>query len=216
AHKIRSRKSKKHKAICSLWTDRRWCLTGTPVQNKLDDLYSLIRFLQVHPLVNIRFWKSVILNPLKTQDPEGLKKLWTLREYILLRRTKSSKINGKPIVNLPKKYHRNIILNFDEDEQNKYDLLSNLGRKSINRAENQFGKSNVFIFAILTRLRQFCCHPQLLPDNYINQIEVQSSLPVGTNSVSEALEEILDGETICFLCKSPAHDPCVTACFHVF
>ncbi|RVW54344.1 DNA repair protein RAD5A [Vitis vinifera] len=52
AHTIKSSKSQISMAAAALIADRRWCLTGTPIQNNLEDIYSLLRFLRVEPWGN--------------------------------------------------------------------------------------------------------------------------------------------------------------------
>lgn len=49
AHRIKTRTSNTSRSVYSLTADRKWCITGTPLQNRVGDLYSLLRFLQVAP-----------------------------------------------------------------------------------------------------------------------------------------------------------------------
>ncbi|XP_020113093.1 putative SWI/SNF-related matrix-associated actin-dependent regulator of chromatin subfamily A member 3-like 2 [Ananas comosus] len=53
AHTIKSAKSQISVAAAALSADRRWCLSGTPIQNNLEDIYSLLRFLRIEPW---RYW----------------------------------------------------------------------------------------------------------------------------------------------------------------
>lgn len=46
-----------------LYTKHRWCITGTPIQRKLDDLYGLVRFLKASPFDVSRWWSDVIRAP---------------------------------------------------------------------------------------------------------------------------------------------------------
>jgi SNF2 family DNA or RNA helicase len=48
------------RASCNLMADRRLCLTGTPVQNKLDDVYALIKFLRLEPFDDKNIWMEFI------------------------------------------------------------------------------------------------------------------------------------------------------------
>jgi len=50
AHNIRDRKTRTCKAACALNAQRRWAVTGTPLQNRVSDIFSLLQFIQLHPL----------------------------------------------------------------------------------------------------------------------------------------------------------------------
>ena len=51
-HIIRTKSTKQSIAACNLDAERRWILTGTPIMNELNDMYSLVKFLRFTPLVN--------------------------------------------------------------------------------------------------------------------------------------------------------------------
>lgn len=91
AHKIRNSSSNIFKATCELPAKYRWCLTGTPIQNSLDDFGSLLAFIRVPPFTTrnqFKFWISAPI--LSDDDPSH--SLRTLRKLILatcLRRTKA-------------------------------------------------------------------------------------------------------------------------------
>src|SRR5690606_3623166 len=57
AHTIKNRRSKTSRACYALAADHRWVLTGTPIVNRLEDLFSLVRFLGVEPWNNFSFWR---------------------------------------------------------------------------------------------------------------------------------------------------------------
>ncbi|CAN0900454.1 DNA repair protein RAD5A [Linum grandiflorum] len=90
AHTIKSSKSQISLAAAGLIANRRWCLTGTPIQNKLEDLYSLLRFLKVEPWENWAWWSKLIQKPYEEGDERGLKLVQSILKTIMLRRTKSS------------------------------------------------------------------------------------------------------------------------------
>jgi SNF2 family DNA or RNA helicase len=60
AHYIKSPVARVSRACCFLDAQRRWCLSGTPMQNGYDDLYSLVRFLRVPAFADVGFWKLII------------------------------------------------------------------------------------------------------------------------------------------------------------
>jgi hypothetical protein len=62
---------------------------GTPIQNQLDDLFSLIHFLHAEPFAEYRVWKNVIAKPYERNDPRAAEQLRNLLGHILLRRTKA-------------------------------------------------------------------------------------------------------------------------------
>lgn len=78
-HVVRSQRSRQHAAVAALDADRRWCLSGTPIQNHLDDFYSLLRFLRAEPLSDYRTWSSSIVVPFKTGKPNATERVQVLR-----------------------------------------------------------------------------------------------------------------------------------------
>ena len=89
AHTIKNRSTKGAQAACALRARYRWCLTGTPVQNNLDELQSLIKFLRIEPFDDIAVWKQKIDRPMKqNQETLALQRLGALMSVIMLRRTK--------------------------------------------------------------------------------------------------------------------------------
>ncbi len=76
---------------CGLLTSCRcrWCLTGTPLQNKPEDIQSLLAFVRAAPLDDIKVFNRAISRPIKEGDPEGLTRLRVLLRAVCLRRTKS-------------------------------------------------------------------------------------------------------------------------------
>ena len=110
-HQIKNSAAKTTAAVNSLDTERRWILSGTPIQNNLKELYSLINWLGVKPfsLQPKAYWNREISNPVKKGDPLAMRVLQVLINGICLRRTKRDKFNGLPIVALPPKNVRKLM-----------------------------------------------------------------------------------------------------------
>jgi SWI/SNF-related matrix-associated actin-dependent regulator of chromatin subfamily A3 len=125
AHCIRTWKTKQAKAVLSLEADRKWCLTGTPIQNRMDDLYALLAFLGVPGLSEYNDWTSQICGLLKRGDLNGVSRLKVLLSVICLRRLKTMEINGKRIVELPDKKVDQIMITLSPKERVLYQTLAN-------------------------------------------------------------------------------------------
>ncbi|CAI5535474.1 unnamed protein product [Closterium sp. Naga37s-1] len=91
AHCIKNRASGAAAATFALQADSRWCLTGTPIQNQLEDVYSLLRFLRVQPWDNWGWWQRLVQQPYERGDMRSFKLLQGLLKPLMLRRTKDSK-----------------------------------------------------------------------------------------------------------------------------
>ncbi|GAA5896750.1 hypothetical protein JCM6882_005026 [Rhodosporidiobolus microsporus] len=165
AHLIKSRTTLNAKASYALKGARRWALTGTPIVNRLEDLYSLLHFIQLEPWGNFSFFKTFVTVPFQNKDPRAIEVIQVILESILLRREKSMRdLNGDPIVSLPPKHISVVHLDFTPDEREIYRALyRNARSKFLEYAEEGSVLSNVTaIFAILTRLRQAVLHPSLV------------------------------------------------------
>ena len=89
AHTIKNRNAKMTKAAYNLESVYRWCLTGTPMQNNLDELQSLIRFLRIKPYWDLRVWKDQITGPMsKGRGGLAMKRLQYFLKAFMKRRTK--------------------------------------------------------------------------------------------------------------------------------
>jgi DNA repair protein RAD5 len=75
AHVIRTRDTRNYEAVMALKAPRRWCLTGTPMQNQLDDLYSLVHFVGLQPLGDYKTWTDYIVKPFKNEREKVLDRI---------------------------------------------------------------------------------------------------------------------------------------------
>ena len=127
-HVIRNPKSGVSQSVCRLRANRRWIVTGTPVQNKELDMYSLLRFLRVRPfdqlevrrligfvlyfllIMSIYFssfvlqiWKRWVDSSKNKATEHAMDRLKLLVKALLLRRTKDQKMEGSaaPLVEMP-------------------------------------------------------------------------------------------------------------------
>ncbi|KAK8053545.1 hypothetical protein PG996_012846 [Apiospora saccharicola] len=88
SHDIRNRNTRQFEVAASLATQHRWCLTGTPIQNSLEDLGALIAFLRVPLLEKPQTFQRFIVDQSKQGVNYRFQNLRTLLESVCLRRTK--------------------------------------------------------------------------------------------------------------------------------
>ncbi|RMZ84700.1 hypothetical protein DV737_g965, partial [Chaetothyriales sp. CBS 132003] len=165
AHTIKNRQAKTSKACYELKGKHRWALTGTPIVNRLEDLFSLVRFLKVEPWSNFSFWKTFITVPFESREfVRALNVVQTVLEPLVLRRTKDMKTaDGEALVPLPPRTIRVEEIELSQTEREVYDLFFTRAKRAFNEslAAGTLLKSYTTIFAQILRLRQSCCHPVL-------------------------------------------------------
>jgi SNF2 family DNA or RNA helicase len=170
AHMIREQSTLQSKAICCLEAQRRWAVTGTPVQNRLDDLGALIKFLRVKPFDEKGGFSQFILAPCKNADPEILPKLRLLVDTITLRRLKDR-------IDLPARHDKLIKLQFSKEERELYDVFSKNAKDRVKVMTSQqekslSGRAYVHILQSILRLRLICAHGrELLSDEDLKIME---------------------------------------------
>uniref|UniRef100_A0A803UZU3 Transcription termination factor 2 n=1 Tax=Ficedula albicollis TaxID=59894 RepID=A0A803UZU3_FICAL len=183
AHNIKNPRVQTSIAVCKLRASARWAVTGTPIQNNLLDMYSLLRFLRCSPFDEYKVWKYQVDNNTR----KGGERLSLLTRSLLLQRTKDQLDSaGKPLVSLPQRSTRLHQLKLTAEEQSVYNVLFARSRSTLQsylkRQEqknegreydgaNPFEKglsvasqvsSTVHVLSMLLRLRQCCCHLSLL------------------------------------------------------
>ncbi|EER43988.1 RING-13 protein [Histoplasma capsulatum H143] len=167
---IRNKATRAAQACYRLKSTYRWCMTGTPMMNNVSELYSLIKFLRIGPYNVLEKFNSTFTNQLQRNDiPPNyppMQQFQALLKAILLRRTKSSKIDGKMILHLPPRTTEKTYAVFSEDEKSLYEGLESKTQIRFNRYldEGTIGRNYSNILVLLLRLRQACCHPHLIDD----------------------------------------------------
>lgn len=166
AHHIKNRQSKSAKACYEIEADHRWALTGTPVVNRLEDLFSLVRFLRVEPWSNFSFWRTFITVPFESKDVfRALDVVQTVLEPLVLRRTKDMKTpSGEALVPLPPKTIEFDFIELPKPEREVYDHVLTRAKQTFeaNVEAGTVMKAYTNLFTHIMRLRQSCCHPVLI------------------------------------------------------
>uniref|UniRef100_A0A665V2D8 Transcription termination factor 2 n=1 Tax=Echeneis naucrates TaxID=173247 RepID=A0A665V2D8_ECHNA len=128
AHNIKNPKVQTSIAVCQLRARARWAVTGTPIQNNLLDMYSLLKFLRCSPFDEYKLWKAQVDNG----SNRGRERLNILTRSLLLRRTKDQKDStGKPLVSLPDRSCTVHQLKLSADEKAVYDVVFAQSRSTL-------------------------------------------------------------------------------------
>lgn len=167
---IKNRNTKAALGACQLQAQTRFCMSGTPMQNGVTELYSLVRFLRIKPYNELNKFTLDFSRPLKSHWDEekrrGMRRLQAFLKSLLLRRNKKSTIDGKPILNLPERTTESQHAEFTEDEQAFYNALETQSQLQFNKylRAGTVGRNYSNVLVLLLRLRQACCHPHLIKD----------------------------------------------------
>ncbi|XP_059440688.1 helicase-like transcription factor CHR28 isoform X6 [Corylus avellana] len=221
AQSIKNHRTQVARACWGLRAKRRWCLSGTPIQNAIDDLYSYFRFLRYDPFSLYPTFCSAIKVPINRSPTKGYRKLQAILKTIMLRRTKNTLLDGEPIINLPPKSIELKKVEFSEEERNFYSRLEADSRAQFQEyADAGTVKQNyVNILLMLLRLRQACDHPLLVrpydsSSLWRSSAEMAKKLPRDKQiHLLNCLEASL---AICGICNDPPEDAVVSICGHVF
>ncbi|KAK9115496.1 hypothetical protein Sjap_014443 [Stephania japonica] len=221
AQTIKNHRTQVARACCGLRAKRRWCLSGTPIQNSVEDLYSYFRFLKYDPYAKFQSFCSSIKYPIGRNAVNGYKKLQAILKTIMLRRTKGSLIDGKPIINLPPKTVHLIKVDFSMEERAFYSKLEADSRSQFKAyaAAGTLRQNYANILIMLLRLRQACDHP-ILVKGYTSDSVGHASSEMARRLPKDMLINLLNlleaSVPICGVCNDPAEDAVVTMGGHVF
>ncbi|KAL2672282.1 hypothetical protein Neosp_012984 [[Neocosmospora] mangrovei] len=153
AHYVRNHSTQRFKAIHSLQASRRWCLTGTPIQNSLDDLRSLLKFLRFQPFDGASFFDKHIVDPLREDPHTGFRNLTILLRTVCLRR-------GEAYLHLPPYETAEVKIAFTPKEMELYrGILADCQQQFDDVVSKKSKASNyTILFTTTMKLRRLCNH----------------------------------------------------------
>lgn len=178
AQAIKNHTTQKHRAVCRVQSEVRFALTGTPVENRLSELWSIFSFLMPGYLYPYKVFSERLEKPIVLDGNEAAsRRLNQLTGPFLLRRMKKDVLKE-----LPPKIEKVTHIQMDEEQRRLY-LAAVLDAKEKLRAAQP--EDRVAVFAVLMRLRQICCDPRLIADNWEGS---SAKLEACAELVSEAVE----------------------------
>ena len=230
AHTIKNRNAKATQACYALRSEYRWCLTGTPMQNNLDELQSLIRFLRIKPYNDLSIWKDQITKPMASgRGGVAMKRLQFYLKAFMKRRTKdvlkqdgalhpggkagSGGLGGG--FKIVARNIENVEAEFTPEERRFYDRLERRADESLEAMMGGQKMNYASALVLLLRLRQACNHPNLVGGSMANDKDalttgegIASQTPRKSQIVDKDLDDmanLLGGLTvetkICDVCQ---------------
>lgn len=164
AQVIKNAKTQGAKAVKEISANARFALTGTPVENRLSELWSIFDFLMPGFLYSYRKFRERYELPIvKNQDPEALTALRRMTEPFVLRRLKKDVLRE-----LPGKEER-IVYSAASGRQQKLYTASALKLKEALAGGAWSGNGKLEVLSQLMRLRQICCDPALCFEDYTGE-----------------------------------------------
>ncbi|UWU46579.1 Helicase conserved C-terminal domain-containing protein [Limnospira platensis C1] len=158
AQNIKNPEAKQSKTVKTLEADFKIALTGTPVENRLSELWSILEFLNPGYLGQRPFFQRRFAIPIeKYGDTESLQILRSLVQPFILRRLKTDK---DIIQDLPEKQENNVFCSLSKEQASLYQKLVD---ESLSEIESSTGiQRRGMILGLLVKLKQVCNHPLLL------------------------------------------------------
>lgn len=182
AQNIKNQGTLAAKAVKKIHADIRFALTGTPIENRLSELWSIFDYLMPGILGTYeKFRKSYELPIVQNQDMQLTERLKKMISPFILRRVKKEVLKE-----LPDKIEQTVYSEMEPEQRKIYEahalrLMETLKKQS----HEDIQKEKLQILAELTRLRQICCSPKMLYENYK---ETAGKLSTCLELVNQAIE----------------------------
>ncbi|MEZ4321968.1 MAG: SNF2-related protein [Myxococcota bacterium] len=160
AQSIKNPSSQTARSACKLRSLHRLALTGTPVENRLEELWSLFRFLMPGLLGPLEAFRERFSRPIESGSERARKALRArVRPYVLRRMKKQVATELPPLTEIV------VRCPLSDDQRKVYDTVRLAAREDVQRAlaDKTGGGSALQVLEALLRMRQACCDPALLP-----------------------------------------------------
>lgn len=184
AQNIKNAESKQSQAVRELSAGFRIALTGTPVENRLSELWSILDFLNPGYLGNRQFFQRRFAMPIERYgDMDSLKTLRSLVQPFILRRLKTDR---EIIQDLPEKQEMSVFCGLSAEQASLYEKVVEASLVEIEGAEGIQRRG--LVLSLLVKLKQICNHPaHFLKENDLGNLHRSGKL----RRLEEMLEEVI-------------------------
>lgn len=163
AQYIKNHSTAASKSVKLIRADTRYALTGTPIENRLSELWSIFDYLMPGFLYDYSSFRDELEKPIVKQGEQAaLERLRRMVTPFILRRCKKDVLKD-----LPEKIEETHYAGMDSRQRKLYDAQVVQMRNTLRtQNDSDFSRSKIEILAELMRLRQICCDPDLCFSNY--------------------------------------------------
>lgn len=187
AHAIKNPRTKISLIVNQLKGDTRFCLTGTPIENHLGELWSLFNFLLPGFLETNKAFNDFYKNPIEREQD-------TTRQHALVHRVKPFVLRRRKeevVRELPPKTEIIKLCELHKSQRDVYETirLSMQSRVQEEIQEKGLGRSQIVVLDALLKLRQVCCDPRLMKSTAAKKVKESVKLDVLRDMLEELLEE---------------------------
>jgi len=185
AQAIKNRKTQTAQSAKTIPSQHRLCLSGTPVENHLGELWSMFDFLMPGFLGSEKLFQQVYQFPIeKDQNQERLQELQQRMAPFILRRTKSEVAKE-----LPDKNEIVKMIDLDAQQAHVYESIRLTMVDEIKQAFKDHQGNQILIGNALLRLRQVCCHPSLVKLESVDKSAPSAKLDWLMTAIPNLVEE---------------------------
>lgn len=189
AQNIKNAKTAVAKAVKVINSNHRLALTGTPIENNLSELWSIFDYLMPGFLGEYDYFKSIYEKPIvKDEDKKAEKELSQIISPFILRRLKKNVLKD-----LPNKNEEIIYTKMSGKQAQIYNAnVQKLINQLDSQDEQDFKKQRFQVLAAITKLRELCCDPHLLYEDYRGKsAKLEASLDLIQNSLTDGHKILL-------------------------
>ncbi len=159
---IKNAQAAASKSVKVIRADHRFALTGTPIENRLSELWSIFDYLMPGFLYTYERFRSDYETAItKYKDEDVTKQLRNMVGPFILRRLKEDVLKD-----LPDKIEEVRFSRFDTSQRKLYDAQVTHMKKLLESGDFEDGKGRIKVLAELTKIRQICCDPELITAGY--------------------------------------------------
>ena len=160
---IKNHSTQSARAVKAIRSKHRFALTGTPIENRLSELWSIFDYLMQGYLYSYAYFREELEIPIvKNEDERAAMRLRRMLKPFVLRRLKKDVLKE-----LPEKLETVVYSRLEGEQKRLYAAYAAKVREEIEKTTpEEYREGKMQILAALTRLRQLCCDPGLCYENY--------------------------------------------------